>query len=289
MAIAIIYESEEWSNIYLKDYLINKGYGVMFINFEEAVFNEAFFNSAKLIVNRIFPSSYFRGHVKTYFKGIDFISEINKIGIPMINSYEALMYDFDKYLVCDTLRENNINTPEIYCRSSDFTIEKIKYPCIIKPNRGGRSSYTNKVSNDKELYEILKTLPTVEFIFQEYIKSIDNYTLRIEAIDGEIFSAVKRSMDESGISSYHRGAVYEHIYRLDAGISKLVLDTLDILNIKMGGIDIIVDNAEVPYIIDVNATSNFSKIFVDFLGKNPLDKMGELIIKEYLNIAREVG
>ena len=96
-------------------------------------------------------------------------------------------------------------------------------------------------------------------------------------------------MDESGISSYHRGAVYEHIYRLDTGISKLVLNTLNILNIKMGGIDVIVDNAGAPYIIDVNATSNFSKTFVDFLGKNPLDKMGELIIKEYLDVVRAVG
>lgn len=289
MTIAIIYESEEWSNIYLRDYLITKGFDVMFINFEEAVFDAAFFSSIELIVNRIFPSSYFRGHIKTYFKGIDFLRNLNEKGIPMINSFEALMYDFDKQLICKTLRVNNINTPEIYCSNRDFSVDKIKFPCIVKPNRGGRSTYTGKVDNSVELYEFLKTLPAIDFIFQEYIESIDNYTLRIEVINGEVFSAVKRSMDEKGISSYHRGSVYENIKKLDKHIETLVIDTLNILNIKMGGIDVIVNNNDTPYIIDVNATSNFSKAFVDFLGKNPLDKMGDLIIDEYLKIVKAVG
>ena len=284
MSIAIIYESEEWSNIYLRDYLIKKGFEVLFINFEEAVFDAAFFSSVELIINRIFPSSYFRGHVKTYCKGIDFLRSLNERKILMINSYEALKYDFDKQLVCKTLRDHNINTPEIYCSNRDFDIDKIKFPCIVKPNRGGRSTYTCKVDNKEELYEFSKALPAIDFIYQEYIESIDNYTLRIEVINGEVFSAVKRSMDEKGISSYHRGAAYEHIHELDKQIENLVINTLSILNIKMGGIDVIVSRNG-SYIIDVNATSNFSKAFVDFLHKNPLDKMGDLIIDEYLKIS----
>ena len=288
MAIAIIYESEEWSNIYLRDYLMNKGFEVMFINFEEAVLNAAFFDSAGLIVNRIFPSSYFRGHLKTYYKGIDFLKELKERGIPMINSYEALVYDFDKQLVCKTLRDNNIKTPEIYCTTRDFSLDKIKFPCIVKPNSGGRSRYTIKVENGDELFEFLKTTPPIDFIFQEYIKSVDNFTLRIEVIKGEVFSAVKRSTDESGISSYHRGAIYENIYKLNKHIENMVINTLKILNIKMGGIDLIV-SSNGPYIIDVNATSNFSKTFVGFLDKNPLDKMGDLIIDEYLKITEAVS
>ena len=288
MTIAILYESEEWSNIYLRDYIRDKGCEVMFVNFEKAVLNAAFFDSAALLVNRIFPSSYFRGHLKTYFKGIDFLREINKKGIPMINSFEALMYDFDKRLVCNTLRDNKINTPEIYCTTKDFSLDKIKFPCIVKPNSGGRSRCTAKVENPDELLEFLKTLPPIEFIFQEYIKSIDNYTLRIEAINGEVFSAVKRSMDENGISSYHRGAVYEKDFKLDKHIEDLVIDTLDILNIRMGGIDLIFSNRG-PNIVDVNATSNFSKEFVDFLQKNPLNKMGDLIINEYFKITKSVS
>lgn len=226
--------------------------------------------------------------MKTYFKGIDFLREINKKGIPMINSFEALMYDFDKRLVCNTLRDNKINTPEIYCTTKDFSLDKIKFPCIVKPNSGGRSRCTAKVENPDELLEFLKTLPPIEFIFQEYIKSIDNYTLRIEAINGEVFSAVKRSMDENGISSYHRGAVYEKDFKLDKHIEDLVIDTLDILNIRMGGIDLIISNRG-PNIVDVNATSNFSKEFVDFLQKNPLNKMGDLIINEYFKITKSVS
>ncbi|NLK63876.1 MAG: hypothetical protein GX289_02150 [Tissierellia bacterium] len=95
-------------------------------------------------------------------------------------------------------------------------------------------------------------------------------------------------MDENGISSYHRGAVYEHVFELDKLIKHMVIDSLNILNIKMGGIDLIINDSG-PYIIDVNATSNFSKEFVDFLQKNPLDKMGDLIIDEYLKIEEAAG
>ena len=283
MTLAILYESEEWSNLYLRDYIMNKGFEVLFVDFEKAEFNAAFFDRVTLLVNRIFPSSYFRGHLKTYYKGVDFLRELNEKGIPMINSFEALTYDFDKELVCKTLRANNINTPKIYCTSKDFSPDKIKFPCIVKPNIGGRSSCTAKVENTGELMEFLKTLPPIEFIFQEYIKSIDNYTLRIEVINKEVFSAVKRSIDEKGISSYHRGAVYEKGFELDKHIEDMVMNALDVLNIKMGGIDVIVSDKG-PSIIDVNATSNFSKAFVDYLQKNPLDKMGDLIIDEYLKI-----
>lgn len=213
------------------------------------------------------------------------MNKMNSNGIPMINSYEAFEYDFDKLLVCRDLKKFKINVPEVYCSSVDYSIDKIKFPCIVKPNRGGRSTYTYMVMDTDELYDILKTLPDVEFIFQEYIKSVDNYTLRVEVIDGSIFSAVKRSIDETGISSYHRGAEYEHILKLDDEIRKLAVDVTDYLNIKMGGIDII-QGTDGFYVIDVNATSNFSKKFVDFLGKNPIEKMGDVIIEEYMKIKR---
>jgi len=280
MAITIIFESDEWSNRYLRDYIAGKGYEINFINFEAEDFDDDWLENTDLVVNRIFPSSYFRDHKKTYFQGYELMDNLKARGIPMINSYQAFLYDFDKALVCNALAGQDIKVPQVYCSSKDFIIDGIKFPCIIKPNRGGRSTYTYVANNKKELENITKTLPEVEFIFQEYIKSIDNYTLRIEVIDGKVFSAVKRSMDESGISSYHRGAEYEHINILDDCISGLVIKVLEVLDIKMGGIDVI-ESENGPYIIDVNATSNYSKKFVDFLGKNPLDKMGDLIIDEY--------
>ena len=45
MTIAILYESEEWSNIYLRDYIRDKGCEVMFVNFEKAVLNAALIGS----------------------------------------------------------------------------------------------------------------------------------------------------------------------------------------------------------------------------------------------------
>ena len=72
MSIAIIYESEEWSNIYLKDYLSKKGFDVLFINFEKSVFDAAFFSSVQLIVNKL----VFQGTCKDILQGYRLFKEI---------------------------------------------------------------------------------------------------------------------------------------------------------------------------------------------------------------------
>jgi ribosomal protein S6--L-glutamate ligase len=287
MAIVIIYESEEWSNSYLRDCLVEKGKKVNFLNFEEIDIDTCCFDDTSLIVNRLFPSSYFRDHKKTYFNSHDLMEKIKEKNIPMINSYEAFLYDFDKIRVCSRLFEMGLSVPEIYCTSSSFDFEKIKYPCIVKPNRGGRSQYTYRVSSEEEMKNILKELPEIEFLFQEYIQSIDNYTIRVEVIGKKIISVVKRSMDEKGISSYHRGAFYEYIKEPCEAIRNICFETMEHLNMSMAGIDLI-ESSEGLYVIDVNSTSNYSKKFIDMLGYNPMDEMVNLIIDEYNSIKRKI-
>lgn len=56
MTIAILYESEEWSNIYLRDYIRDKGCEVMFVNFEKAVLNAAFLIRQPCLSTGFFPA-----------------------------------------------------------------------------------------------------------------------------------------------------------------------------------------------------------------------------------------
>lgn len=121
------------------------------------------------------------------------------------------------------------------------------------------------------------------FLFQEYIRPAAPYTLRVEVIDDRIFSVLRRTMDGSGISGLHRGSQIEEVPVIDRDLKELVLTTTRILDVRMGGVDVILSD-QGPYVIDVNATSNFSRETVRLLGRNPLDPMADLIHQAYWRI-----
>lgn len=285
MSIVILYESEEWSNQYLRDALIRRGLKVLFINPEEAPFPDNIPETTRLIINRLYPSAFFRGHNDSYFHGPEQLRQLSEQGFPMLNPYPAMTYDFSKALTGQKLTEHHIPVPQIYTVSSDFHPERIRYPCIIKPDCGGRAAFTSVHQEEASLLSIMKTLPPIKFLFQEYIAPAVPYTVRIEVIDGEVFSAVRRSVDENGLSGLHLGSDYEVLEELEPEYEELVLKAFEVLEVKMGGADVVIGKNG-PVIIDVNATSNFSPQVIEVIGKNPLDKMADFIAEHYRRLPK---
>lgn len=283
MSIAIVYESCEWCNLYLRDALRARGMAVRDVNFETMTADDRTMEGVRLIVNRLYPSAYFRGNQAAYFSGLDLMASLHRRGIPQINSYTAMTYDFSKALVCRDLSAHGIPSPKIYCTSQKFDSTSIRYPCIIKPDRGGRAAFTEIAWHEDALRSICSSLPPVTFLFQEYIRPAAPYTLRVEVIDDRIFSVLRRTMDGSGISGLHRGSQIEEVPVIDRDLKELVLTTTRILDVRMGGVDVILSD-QGPYVIDVNATSNFSRETVRLLGRNPLDPMADLIHQAYWRI-----
>ena len=80
----------------------------------------------------------------------------NGLHIPMVNPYRAHFYEINKELSTNTLRENGISVPEVYGTFHKESVWKLslKYPCIIKPNCGGRTTCTYIIQDRHELEEI---------------------------------------------------------------------------------------------------------------------------------------
>ncbi|MGL5693579.1 MAG: hypothetical protein ACRCXA_05860 [Peptostreptococcaceae bacterium] len=88
---------------------------------------------------------------------IDILKENN---IPMINPYKAHFYEISKELSTSTLKKNNILVPKVYGVFTKDTINSIEfeYPCIIKPNCGGRTNCTYIIKNEEELNDAVKEI-----------------------------------------------------------------------------------------------------------------------------------
>src|SRR6056297_2879260 len=179
MSIGILYESIEWSNDQLAKYLNKSGIKTELINLEKDSIDLDSILKNKLIVNRIFPSAPFRGYKKSYKLAMSIFGIIYDYNIPMINSYKSYQYDCSKVSTSYTLNNNNLPTPKIYALfqgSINISDYKICYPCILKPDCGGRSKNTFILRNKKELESALEKIPGVPFIIQKYIYPEKEFT-----------------------------------------------------------------------------------------------------------------
>ncbi len=284
MSIGILFESIEWSNEQLANHLNKLGVKAELINLEEDTINLDSILKHKLIINRIFPSSPFRGYKRSYNLAMSILRIIDDYNIPMINSYKSYQYDCSKLSTYYALNKNDLPLPKIYAffqKDINLNDYPVLYPCVLKPDCGGRSKYTFILKDKDEMKEALEKIPYVPFIIQEYVSPDKNYTTRIEIIGGKIIAILKRYIGEGNLSGYHSGSKYEDYKNCPEEIIDASKQALKVLDIDMGSLDVIETNTNDFYIIDVNSTSNFSEDNVEMLGFDPIESMAKHIAKKY--------
>lgn len=281
MPIGILYESIEWSSFALEENIKKLGVETIMLNTEEDI-DEAKLLSCELIVSRVFASAQFRGHQKSLEKMPQIIEILKKNNIPMINPYEAHYYEISKELSTNTLRDQNISVPEVYGVFRKDTVDTLtfQYPCIIKPNCGGRTNATYIINNKEELEKALIEIPNIEMIAEEFIEPIFGYLTRIEVIDHECKLILKRSVAENGLSAYHLGSKYEQYRDCREEIKNTAIKAMELLQIESGSMDII-ENKEGFFIIDVNSVSNASEDNTEMFEFDLMLETAKYIVKKY--------
>ena len=283
MTIGIFYETDNWCNHQLFFNLQNMKINTYMLQLDKGMFHYNQFESLSLIVNRIFPSAHLRGYNNTNLAGGNLLKAAFDQGIQIVNPYETFIYDQSKFALWNFLKKDSFRIPELIYMTNNhegIEVEKDQYPVILKPDQGGCSEGVHIVKNSDELKSIIKKLPNVPYMVQEYIEPDKDYTIRVEVVDNKIMAVFKRSISSSGISSHHRGSIYEIYNNYPPIIETIALSICYLLKIGMGGIDF-VERGNKFYVIDVNSTSNFSEDKVNLLGFDPTLKMAEYIKKCY--------
>ena len=233
-------------------------------------------------MNRIFASAQFREHFRSLRETPQVIEYLKSKQIPMVNPYQAHYYEINKTLSTKVLEKNNIAVPLVYTTGYKKDIQKsdVQYPCIIKPNCGGRTNYTFIVHSDKELEDVLEKIPDIEMIVEEFMEPSYGYLTRIEVIDEECKLILKRGIAVNGLSAYHLGVKYQAYTDCPENVKNTALRAMKILEIESGSMDII-ENEKGFYIIDVNSVSNASEDNTEMFQFDLMKEIAKYVVKKY--------
>ena len=293
MSISLLYESEEWSTYALQSRIREQGIPCRLVCMEDEIYQEQFLE-CDLVVNRVFASAQFRGHERSLKQMPGLIAYLRERQIPMLNPYQAHFYEVSKELSARVLSSHGLPTPEVYGsfrKQEGFGLEDVlnalpeglKYPCIVKPNCGGRTTHTYIIHSEKELKETLPWLPNIEMIVEEYIEPVYGFLTRIEIIGGECRLIVKRSVTENGLSAYHLGSKYQNYPDCSREIQEAAIEAMSILDIRFGSLDIIESGSRFS-IIDVNAVSNVSEDNTEMFHFDLMKETAQYIAQQYKKI-----
>ena len=217
---------------------------------------------------------------------LDLVSQLERIGIPMVNSRVCLERAADKYRTYLRLKAFGLDQPKtVLCPSPDaaeiaFENLDTKFPIILKTLRGSKGIGVLFVESERSLNSLIQTLykmdTEADLLMQEYIKT--DYDVRAIILDGKVVAAMRRNVVEGDFrSNASQGAKVESIE-----LTKLEIDQCIHAAKSIGGIFTGVDfipskNRETqnPLFLEVNSSPgtesieeatglNISKILLEY-------------------------
>jgi len=161
-----------------------------------------------LIVNRMSPSAYLRGHTHAVFAAADYLAHAERLGVPLVNGTRAYGFELSKGRQLSLLASLGLPHPRSVVVNRVANIaraaEQLTYPLIVKPNIGGSGALMRRLDSQRELDEALAAgqLDAVlgldyTAIVQEYHPPRDGSIVRVEALDDRFLYAIRIHNDPS--------------------------------------------------------------------------------------------
>lgn len=305
--IGILYESDEWSDHKLarelRNALAEKGCeaDVVTIDMErpDAI---GLALACDLLISRVFASARFRGHEASLVRMEELLPAVAPASIPMLNCGSAHSFEVSKQASTAALSDAGLAVPQVFAcaEASDIDPGTLPYPCIIKPDCGGRTTLTEILRDASQASAFIEkvqqcterpndgytatpddehdsALPETsaaslcptgshsKFIVEEYIEPELGFLTRIEIVDGRVALVVKRSIAESGLSGYHEGSAYASYDDCPPELVAEAEQAAHALGFDFGSFDVI-ECARGRFFIDANSVSNVSEDCTELLG-----------------------
>lgn len=194
---------------------------------------------------------------------------LEKSGIRLYNSAEAIEVCDDKLLTHIALANNNIPMPEcVYAPlcyygdaevSAEFLsrIEKLGYPLVAKKCFGSLGSGVTLITNFEELADFEKGHKLEAHFYQKFI-GVGGEDIRVIVMGGKYVCAMKRTNKNDFRSNIELGGHGEK-YEADEALICLCEKVANILKLDYCGIDVLTDKDGKRYICEVNSNAFFAE------------------------------
>ncbi len=196
-----------------------------------------------------------RGSLEETIFRLDLLHRLERRGMYILNSPNAIERSVDKYYALTLIEEAGLAVPRtVVAESANSALkafDELGGDVVVKPIFGSRGMGSTRLSDPDIAERIFRTLDFQHHVLylQEFVAH-GNFDLRIFVLGGHILASMRRVAD-SWKTNVSLGARPEH-YKPPKNIEKLALDATEAIGCEMTGIDIL-EGDDGPLIIELNS------------------------------------
>ena len=303
--IAVYYEHPDWFNK-LFDELDRRGVEYEKIEAHNHRFDPMETESPySLIVNRMSPSAWARGHTHAIPYTLEYCAHLQAIGANVINGYEAYLHEFSKVRQTRLLKNLGVNHPKSrvinHPSQAPSAAEGFSFPIITKANIGGSGAGIQKYDTPQELQKAADEA-SIDFgidnvaLVQEYIPPRGEQIIRVEVLNGEFLYAIQLALVDPNSFNLCPGSYCRRNEEIACGVNgrnalvekitppQQVINTVEKImrkaGIEVGGVEYLVNDKDGEiYYYDINALSNFVDDAQNVIGFDPWPLMADFVLE----------
>jgi hypothetical protein len=320
--LAIFYEHPDWFTLLFAE-LDRRG-----IPYDRLRAHNSHFDPADrhpcyaLVVNRMSPSAYLRGHSQAIFYTLHYLAFLKEIGANVLNGYDAYVYEFSKARQLSLLRRLGLPYPRARVINepgqAPMAAEGLTFPVILKPNIGGSGAKIVAFQTPEELRQAasdgaLDLGIDQTALVQEYLPAANQSIVRVEVLGGEYLYAIRLHLAAGEFNlcpaDYCQVPAPEPGTGIRDGVSgrqvpveaytppPQIIDAVKRMtaaaHIEVGGVEYLVNDRDGrAYFFDINALSNFVADAVHVVGFDPIPRLVDYLLRraglaEYARASRE--
>ena len=296
--IGILYEHPEWFRPLFAE-LGRRGVPYEPIHAARHSFDPAARDSGySLVVNRMSPSAWTRGHADAIFHSLHYLAWLDQIGANVLNGSDAYRIELSKAAQCALFAELGLRHPRTrVVNSAEAAVEAatdLRFPVLVKPNIGGSGAGIVSFEHPEAIAEA-ELVPGLDgtLLVQERLPADGEAIIRVEMLGGELLYAIRILLAPAsfnlcpadycelpgiadGVSG--RGLPIER-YDPPDEIVEAATRIMSAAGIEVGGVEYLVDARDGDaYFYDVNALSNFVANAPDVVGFDPFVDLVDFIL-----------
>lgn len=199
MTIAVLYEHPQWFTP-LFAALERRGLSYVRLHAESLTWDPSVPPSYALLINRMSPSAYLRGHNHAIVPALHYLTYAETWGIPIVNGPAAYRLELSKAFQLSILERLGIRHPRarVVNRRELLTsaAEELRFPVLVKPNVGGSGARIQRFDSESMLARGVES-GAIELgvddtaLVQELLPARGGSITRIELLDREYLYAIR--------------------------------------------------------------------------------------------------
>lgn len=253
---------------WLRDSAVAKGLDVKVVKHNELV---PMIENGKCVLKGIYADER-PDFVIFWDKDIRLAKHLEKMGMRLYNSSEAIRICDDKTATYNLLADEGIKTPNTIVSPLVFPrsriswdsfyegVEKVLgYPMVVKEAFGSFGFEVYLVNNREELKEKSYELQHKPHMYQEFIKSSIGKDIRLNVVGGEVVASMMRKSEtdfRANITNGGSSFKYEPTERQ----KEVAIKCAELLGADFAGVDLMFGEDEEPILCEVNSNAHMRSI-----------------------------